>query len=279
MPAGTCRYGQDLTEQGEVLSRHYNRSDAGQVHLLNLMDAYACQAQRLPDPLPQPWQRAMQVGSDAAQAVYLQLVSHPAFLTYFDCTTPREVELLRLGSRPSKRQKPVAAQSLDGLRAIPWVFRWYQSRQIIPGWYGLGSALAVMAEVLGWDTLADLQQGWPFFDTLLFNASLSLQQVDLSLAAHYVSHLGGDQHVFDLIRQEYDITLAGVTRLLGQNPEPRLKASIDLKTPYLDPLNSIQVLLLAQYRQLSADAPSKEHYEQAIMASIFGVSIGLGTTG
>ena len=279
MPAGTCRFGQDLTEQGEVLSRHYNRSDAGQIHLLNLMDAYASQAQRLPDPLPDDWRQAMQLGSDVAQQVYLQLVGHPAFLAYFDSTTPREVELLRLGSRPSKRQKPVAAQSLDALRAIPWVFRWYQSRQIIPGWYGLGTALNAMADQVGWAQLATMQADWPFFDTLLFNASLSLQQVDLSLAAHYVQHLGGDAEVFELIRQEYDTTVAGVTRLLGANPEPRLKASVDLKTPYLDPLNSIQVLLLAQYRALDADAPTKEHHVQAIMASIFGVSIGLGTTG
>jgi phosphoenolpyruvate carboxylase len=286
MPAGTCQYGQDVTEQGEVLSRHYNRPESGQVHLLSLLEAYALQAERLPDPLPFAWQQAMTLGSDVAQAVYGQLVRHPAFLAYFDDVTPREVELLRLGSRPSSRQKPVKAKSLDALRAIPWVFRWYQSRQIVPGWFGLGSALEAMAAELGWAELTAMQQGWPFFDTLLFNAALCLQQVDLSLARHYVAHLGenqaDDDAVFSLIQAEHARTIAGVTRLLGDNPDPALRASIELKTPYLDPLNSIQVLLLAQYRALMAaptPSPLQDHYEQAIMASIFGVSIGLGTTG
>jgi phosphoenolpyruvate carboxylase len=165
----------------------------------------------------------------------------------------------------------------------------------LPGWFGLGCALQAMAaEAGGWQALRHMQASWPFFDTLLFNAALCLQQVDLDIAAYYVKHLHPDarasQTIFSLIQQEHRLTHVCLQQLLGdtylQDTEPGLQTSIDLKAPYLDPLNYIQVLLLQRYRQQftgadkALEAPAlKEAFESAIMSSITGIAIGLGTTG
>lgn len=294
LPAGSAWAGQDLTEQGEVLARQYNLTDTAWLHLDTVITAML-QASATPAPQPSPEALALMDELSVASVEAYQSVihKHPHFLTYFEQVTPREVELVKIGSRPSKRR---SMASLKDLRAIPWVFRWFQSRQILPGWFGLGQALATVAHRYGQaQLLTTLQKHyatWPFFRSLIENCQISLRQTDLSIAAYYVHQLGHAPEsllpVLALIQAEYDRTLAWVTQitqhpLLGQPHEARLKASIALKEPYLDPLNYLQVRLLASYR-LACDQPQRDEatltlLERAIVTSIEGVAVGLGTTG
>jgi phosphoenolpyruvate carboxylase len=294
LPAGSVWAGQDLTEQGEVLARQYNLTDTAWLHLDTVITAML---QASATPAPQPSAEALALMDElsvaSVEAYQAVIHKHPHFLTYFEQVTPREVELVKIGSRPSKRR---SMASLKDLRAIPWVFRWFQSRQILPGWFGLGQALATVANRYGQaELLTTLQHHyatWPFFRSLIENCQISLRQTDLSIAAYYVHQLGQDPDtllpVLALIQAEYDRTLAWVTQitqhpLLGQPHEARLKASIALKEPYLDPLNYLQVRLLASYRS-ACDQPERDEatltlLERAIVTSIEGVAVGLGTTG
>ncbi|MEB3206488.1 MAG: phosphoenolpyruvate carboxylase [Vampirovibrionales bacterium] len=305
LPAGTAIYGQDLTEQGEVLTRSYLNKNIACAHISRLASALIAKNQADPEAIPpllmEQWEANASLLSEAAEARYRQLVTRPEFLAYFDAATPREVELVKIGSRPAKRR---AMQSLKDLRAIPWVFRWYQSRHILPGWFGLGSALAQFVQPLlshaessnaesDSTQLAQLQTmyaRWPFFQSVLENAEISLKQTDMGIAQQY-AQLCPDtqvaQAIFADIQAEYVLTCQWVERvtqspLLGRPHDAPLEASISLKAPYLDPLNVIQGHLLTLYRDaIENDEPeaSLQHIERALIASIEGIATGLGTTG
>ena len=312
LPTGSAAFGQDLTEQGEVLSRLYNVPDTAKLHFETIVAAILThQSNPTADPLPE-WHELLETLSQKALATYQALVHHhPDFLAYFDHVTPREVELMQIGSRPSKRR---AMKSIADLRAIPWVFRWFQSRQIVPGWYGIGSALEALALQKGEaPLLAELkviQSEWAFFRSLIENTQISLKQTDLSIAKAYLTQLSPPEQlpkltqVFALIEAEYQRSVAWVERLIGgallsTTPGDRwLAESIALKAHYLDPLNLIQCQLLQEYRQLPEETlnqpiglsvegvKSQEHslslkeaYHRAIVSSIEGIAIGLGTTG
>jgi phosphoenolpyruvate carboxylase len=292
LPLGSARYGQDLTEQGEVLSRHYNIEDTANLHFDNIVGAMVVASCRQGQPEGHDqWMAIAQGLSDASRDAYLALTQHPDFIPYFELATPKEVELVKVGSRPSKRR---SMKTLKDLRAIPWVFRWFQCRQILPGWYGLGSALAGYLQAHGDEgtaTLRHMYGHWPFFQTLLDSSAISLRQTDLSIGGYYVERLAGTDEAraqFARIEAEFATTCQTIAQirqcgLLEQVEEARLRRSIELKEPYLDPLNYSQVRLLATYRQLMEAGTMDEALlpviERAIVASIEGVAMGLGTTG
>jgi phosphoenolpyruvate carboxylase len=301
LPAGSALHGQDLTEQGEVLSRQYNIPEIAEAHLENFYSALL-QKNIGPEVLVSDhWKQAADQISNAAFASYRQLVEHPDFLAYFDAVTPREVELVKIGSRPTKRRK---AQSIKDLRAIPWVFRWQQSRQMIPAWFGVGTGLKQFIEANPDKHLSLARvmfEQWAFFANVLSNCEISLSQTDLSIARQYLnlaSDAGKATAVLTMIEAEYALTIEMITKvtqkgLLSTPEDAPLARSIALKTPYLDPLSFIQLYLLEDYRKLlksrqSEPAPAQqdteleplfEAYERAIVSSIEGIAIGLGTTG
>lgn len=291
LPVGAVDHGQDQTEQGEVLSSYYNVGDIALSHLENLYSAVLKKKVLADTPPPAQWEQVVETIGSFALEHYQDLVKHnPRFLTYFDQATPKEVELVKIGSRPDRRRE---MRSVADLRAIPWVFRWFQSRQIIPGWFGLGYALQAYVSQDPEGHLAQLKtmyQDWPFFQSLLENSELALRQTDMSIAHYYASLVQDPQtrlEVLSQIEAEYDRTIRMVTTITGQallaRPEDiPLKHSIALKEPYLDPLNYIQVSLLARYRSLvtdQADNETLEHVNRAIVSSIEGIAAGLGTTG
>jgi len=290
LPPGSCRYGQELTEQGEVLSRYYNVKAIAAVHLESLFCALL--EKNLGDEIDTKstwWASAEAISSHSLRKYTALTHQNPAFLDYFEHVTPKEVELVNIGSRPQKRR---SMKSIQDLRAIPWVFRWYQSRQILPGWYGLGSALeAFVAESpTHADALKEMYTQWPFFKSLLENSEIALCQTDLNIARYYGSLSKAPEAsmaILSEIQQEFTLTcrmIAQITErpLLDRPEDTRLKNSIALKEPYLDPLNYIQVKLLAEYRTLQEQqVPSEqlEPFHQALISSIEGIATGLGTTG
>lgn len=295
LPPGTVAYGQDLTEQGEVLSRYYNVPETAQSRCENLLSAMIQKNLETLEPnvlahLPE-WENIAETLSVFARKKYNSLVhENPNFLEYFAQVTPKEVELVKIGSRPSHRK---SIQSVSDLRAIPWVFRWFQSRQIIPGWYGLGTALNRFIQEDPAQNKAMLQsmfQQWHFMESILENSEIILRQTDMSIARYYCN-LANDpkstQLIFEDIEAEYNLTLTMIQEITGKpllsEPEVQvLRRAIELKEPYLDPLNYIQVQLLAKYRKLLADNPDSpmlDAYHRVIVSSIEGIATGLGTSG
>jgi phosphoenolpyruvate carboxylase len=223
------------------------------------------------------WDAAMDLISEAAHDRYRSLVERHGLAEYFVTATPVDLlGALHIGSRPARR--PGADAGIDDLRAIPWVFGWTQSRQIVPGWYGVGSGLAAVDDR---DVLQEMYRGWPFFRTFLDNVSMTLVKTDLDIAARYVEELAPVEvrPVLDDIRTEYDLTVEQVLAVTGDGAlldrEPTLRTTLEIRDNYLQPLHHLQVELLARHRR-GEDAPD---LERALLLTINGIAAGMRNTG
>ena len=279
-PAGTVGGRIRITEQGEVVANKYADPEIARQSLETLTAGVVLASLRRPpaDELGEGRGEAMDALAQASMGAYRRIVETPGFVDYFYAATPiNEIADLNIGSRPTSRQ---AAKSLASLRAIPWVFSWSQSRAMLPGWYGFGSAVrdgGVPAE-----RLAELAHDWPFFKAMLANMEMVLAKGDLGIAGRYadlVPDRALAESVFGQIRAEWDLTVEAVLAITGQTSllqkNPDLAAVIRARLPYIDPLNHLQIELLRRLRA----GDEGEDVREAIHLTINGVAAGLRNTG
>ncbi|MBS7458029.1 phosphoenolpyruvate carboxylase [Coralloluteibacterium stylophorae] len=272
-----------LTEQGEVIHRKYGLRA---IALRNLEQATGAVLRATLRPRPADereagWKAiAAELAADA-RAAYRALVHERSdFPEYFRAATPIDViERLRIGSRPSKRG---GAGGVESLRAIPWVFAWSQNRAGLTAWYGVGTALAAARARHGDAALAEMAGAWPFFGTLLEDVEMVLAKSDLAIFERY-SRLAGTLHeaYFADIEAEFTRTRDGILAIRGADEvlaaDARLRQSIRLRNPYVDPISLLQVDLLARWR--AADRPEDGDLFEALVATVNGIAAGVQNTG
>jgi phosphoenolpyruvate carboxylase len=282
LPSGTVDGEVKITEQGEVISDKYALPALARENL-ELALAATVEASvlhrtdRRTPAQAKRWDDVMDRISDAAHARYLGLVEEDGLAEYFLTSTPVDLlGSLHIGSRPARR--PGADAGLDDLRAIPWVFGWTQSRQIVPGWFGVGSGLAAVSDEL--DGLREMYADWQFFRTFLGNVSMTLVKTDLDLAARYVALAPEPlRPLLDEIRAEYDLTVQHLLAVTGDEAlldrEPTLRTTLEIRENYLEPLHRLQIELLGRYRR-GEDDPK---LERALLLTINGIAAGMRNTG
>jgi phosphoenolpyruvate carboxylase len=286
-PPGTVEGRFRVTEQGETIASRYADPALAHRHVEQIVSAVllasAGHVDDGPAPLDPGWRAALDLMAGAARETYHDLVERtPGFLEYWRAATPiEEISRLRLGSRPAARRAGRLTRS--AVRAIPWVFSWMQSRFNLPGWYGLGTALA-RADA---GRLREMYAGWPFFRAILDNAEMSLLKADMGIAALYsdlVPNRALATAVFTRIGNEFVRTRESILRTTGHaelmDGDPVIQRSVHLRNPYVDPLNYLQVEMLRRLRALAdQDGADAARYREVIVVTINGIAAGLRNTG
>jgi phosphoenolpyruvate carboxylase len=287
-PRGTLRGRIKITEQGEVVSSKYGLPEIA-LRSLELVTSAVIEASlssgaERHEERPPRYLEVMEELSQTAFSAYRSQVEAPGFARYFLEATPmEELQHLHIGSRPARREK--SSKSLSGLRAIPWVFGWTQSRHLVPGWLGVGSALDHFLSRRPESNLVllrDMHREWPFFRSTLSNVEMALAKADFQIARQYAERLSGPEGVafFEQLREEYERTCNRLLQVTEQKflleKTPVLRKSIELRNPYVDPLSYLQVELLRRYREARE---TREDLLYPILLTINGIASGLRNTG
>ena len=284
-PPGSIRGSLRVTEQGEVIRAKYGRPGIA-VRTMELTTTAVLEATLLPQSQPEPaWRDCMDRLSDTSKSTYHDMVRHTdAFVRYFRAATPeQELGMLNIGSRPARRR---AGGGVESLRAIPWIFAWTQTRLMLPSWLGVGAALdAEMSESAGRDLLQEMVERWPFFRSTLDLIEMVLAKALPDIAARYDERLVPPslQPLGEGLRQSYERARARILELRAREQllesAPVLRRSIEVRNPYVDPLNLLQVELLGRLRSLPEGAPEREAVRAALLVTVNGIAAGMRNTG
>lgn len=270
-----------VTEQGEVIFAHY----ADQAIALRHLEQMASATLLASSPSNEERNRAAaadfaELGArldEASRARFFELVKADGFAPWFAQVTPmEELGLLALGSRPARRG--LSVESLEDLRAIPWVFSWTQARINLTGWFGLGTALAAVGDEA---LLRDAYARWPLFASMIDNVEMSLAKTDVRLARRYLE-LGDRDDLAQLVLDELELTREWVVRTGGRGGllegKPVLRRAVRLRSPYVDALSLLQLRALRSARaDGTVDATDADH--RLLLLTVNGVAAGLQNTG
>jgi phosphoenolpyruvate carboxylase len=289
-PFGVLNGSIKLTEQGEVISDKYLLPTLARENLEEMLAAVLEGVLFHSDPWVDPehlttWDRTMDTVAEASLVKYRNLIGDPNLPRYFNLSTPvDELANLHMGSRPARRTN--ADEGLDSLRAIPWVFGWTQSRQIVPGWFGVGTGLAAARKAGLGETLARMINEWSFFTSFISNVEMTVAKTDMTIAHEYVRRLVPDDlhYVFDVIREEYELTVREILAVTNSSTllesQPLLAGTLRTRDEYLRPLQLTQIQLLRQVREIRArDGEVDELMQRALLLTINGIATGLRNTG
>ena len=282
-PAGSVDGRFKVTEQGEVVFDRYGNPAIARRHLEQVVSAI------LISLIPETQERAaagkerygtlLEQAAAASERAYRRLIEEPGFATFFRQVTPiEEIAQLEMASRPPRRG---GREDLDSLRAIPWVFAWTQSRINLPGWYGLGTGLAEVAQSPGGlEALREAYREWPFVRSLLENAELSLVKADLPIAELYLQF--GDRaepasHIKDEYRRSVELLLAVSDHDHLLEERPILRRAVQLRNPYVDALSFLQMRALQEVRSGTSERPQQAR--DLVLVTLNGVAAGLQNTG
>ncbi|MEZ0471443.1 phosphoenolpyruvate carboxylase [Luteimonas sp. C3_2_a3] len=280
-PRGSVDGSLRVTEQGEVIHRKYGIRALALRNLEQATGAVlrASLRPRPPEPREDRWRAIMSELASVSRSHYRALVhEREGFVDYFRAATPIDViERLQIGSRPSRRRDG----GVGNLRAIPWVFAWSQNRSGLTGWYGVGTALAHGIERHGLEEMRGLAREWPFFAAAIDDVEMLLAKSDLAIFERY-SLLAGKAHAafFDDIAGEFARTRDAILALKQRDEiladDYRLRLSIRLRNPYVDPISLLQVELLRRWR---AGGGEDAATLRALIATVNGIAAGIQNTG
>jgi phosphoenolpyruvate carboxylase len=271
-----------VTEQGEMIQTKFGTVDIAvrtmEVYTTATLDATL----DAPRQVPAEWRAMMDRLSDAARAAYRAVVyENPSFVEYFRTATPEpELATMRIGSRPARRAGGKKA-GVETLRAIPWQFAWTQTRLLLPSWLGVEAALAGTDEAGQQRLLEAMYERWPFFQSTLDLIEMVLAKADTRIAAEYdrrlvpihLQPLGAELRA--RLNQATTAVLAVTGHRQPVESTPVLRRSIDVRNPYVDPINLVQIELLSRLRQ-AHDAPE---LERAFAVTVNGIAAGMRNTG
>jgi phosphoenolpyruvate carboxylase len=270
-----------VTVQGEMIQAQFGLPEIAirtlEVYTTSVLEATLAQAA----PVPAEWRTAMDRLAETAHGVYRQIVyDDPRFLDYFRAATPeREIGLAPIGSRPARRG---GSGGVESLRAIPWVFAWTQTRLLLPSWLGTGEALSAAFERGEREQIRAMARDWPFLRATLRLIEMALAEAEPDIAAAYdralvpppLRDVGDDlrrrlalarQTVLDALERDH---------LLADNPV--LRRSIDVRNPYVDPINIVQIALLDRLRH---DEVVDDQLWQAFLVTVNGIAAGMRNVG
>ncbi|MDG6773401.1 phosphoenolpyruvate carboxylase [Thiomicrorhabdus sp. ZW0627] len=288
-PTGTVRGAIKFTEQGEVLSYKYSNAETAMYELslgvTGLMKASTGLIKPTKKDNPEHLE-IMQQLADQGEHCFRELTDHTKgfFEFFYEATPVTEIGLLNIGSRPSHRKKGNLSKS--SIRAIPWIFGWAQARLTFPAWQGTGYALDNWINEHGDAKLKEMYENWPFFKGLLSNIQMALFKTDLQIGAEYTK-LGRNQDdaqkIYNMIAEEHTRGVKRILEITGNEylmaETPALALSLNRRTPYLEPLNNIQVAVLRRYKDENTSEEEKAIWLTPLLNSINAIAAGMRNTG